>query len=574
MPTRYLTTYTKWGIAAGIALFSIFLFYLNSLYPYFPGDDCVFQLIIPDEGIIGTERVDSLGDLVESQYNFYFNYHYRVLNHFVLQGLLALPPIVFDFLNVIAFLLLPWCLLKFSEHKDDLQYWLKYFFLLMFIWVFHINLGWAYFPATGALNYTWYLIPQLLYLALLLKLIDGQEVSSKWLVVLAAINALGNENACIMLCMLTAITIYLTRKRPARDLYLSILLFIAGGVFMLASPSIAKRLEVDAHMTAGLVPHLIEFSKRTVYYCIRYLPLLLLLLLSPERKPINTRKSILLLVAFVTATLSMVLAPLFEPRSAVLGFFVLLALMVSLVDSEWKLWPIYVITFVAIVLCFTRLPEFKKQYHRHQVNEQILESNRGATDRVHLERYCDYSTRDYLLCHENSENPNSFDNKSVAALYNIKEIALSEKFVQSKRRQQIFTQLSADSRDLDNFVKIKKTDDFSFYHQKNNAGMDLLLETTKDFTEPFYILRGAPKGVNKYRLLLLMPQSIRLYFLDYMEGNTLRKQDVLQSNGKSYNYFFIPDHQRYQYCLVSRYSFETHSPTGDIFQLNLDLKKD
>jgi len=125
MTETSLTTYTKWGIAAATALFSIFLFYLNRIYPYFPGDDAVFQLIIPENGIIGTEKIRSLGDLIESQYNFYFNYHYRILNHFILQGLLALPPIIFDFLNVLVFLLLPICVLKISKLKADPQYWMN-----------------------------------------------------------------------------------------------------------------------------------------------------------------------------------------------------------------------------------------------------------------------------------------------------------------------------------------------------------------------------------------------------------------------------------------------------------------
>lgn len=548
-------------------LFSIFLLYLNYLYPYYPGDDLVFQLIIPEDGIMGSERVNSLGDLVESQYNFYFNYHYRILNHFILQGLLALPPIIFDLLNVFAFLLLPSCILKFSDLKADPQYGMKYLFLLFFIWVFHINLGWAYFPATGALNYTWYLIPQLWYLALILRYADGQSPPKGWILGLAAINALGNENACIMLCLLTAVVIFLTRKKKQNFLYFAFLFFVVGGIFMLASPSIAKRLETQGHMSAGLGPHTLEYLKRTAYYCLRYLPLLLIMLVPAKRIIVNNNKRLLLLLAFAAATLAMISAPLFEARSAVLGFFVLLSLAIVQVDTKWKTWPVYGITLVALLLCATRLPAFQQQYDRHQINEQILEANRGATHKVSLERYCDYSTRDYLLCHENSEDPQSFDNRTLAAYYNLTEVALAEKYVQSNRRAALFTSLQESPAALASFQQQVASDKVQIYTKQSGDGLDILIET-KDNSAPYYILRGATRGWNKHKLLQVLPQAVRLYFLDFLESITLKKQEMLTKEEKRYNYFFVADYQRYNYFLLSRYSFDIHAPIGEIYRVD------
>ena len=114
-----------------IALGSIFLFYLNILVPYLPGDDHIFQLKIPDEGIIGTNSISSLADLWESQVNFYNNYHYRVLNHTVLQVLLLLPTWVFDLLNVVVFMSFPAFLLPRIRAMAD--YLHKYAFVLFFL---------------------------------------------------------------------------------------------------------------------------------------------------------------------------------------------------------------------------------------------------------------------------------------------------------------------------------------------------------------------------------------------------------------------------------------------------------
>ncbi len=569
MTEKKKSKYTKWGIAAATALFSIFLYYLNSIYPYFPGDDCVFQLKIPKDGIIGTERISSLSELLESQYNFYFNYHYRVLNHTILQGLLALPPMVFDILNVIAFLMLPYCILKFSELKADPQYSIKYFVLLMFIWVFHINLGWAYFPATGALNYTWYLIPQLLFLALLLQYDRGEKVPVGQFLLLAGINALGNENASVMLFILTAIVLWRKRKNLDGMLVISFLLISLGGVFMLLSPSVGKRLAYQGHLSAGMTAHLIEFFQRTIYFCIRYIPILLILLFSTQRKPWNSHKHRMLILGFLAATFSMVLAPLFEARSAVLGFFVLLCLMVCITDYKWKKWPLLVFGIWGLLICFSRMPEFQKLYKRHQINAGILEANRGSNELVYLERYCDYTTRDYLLCHENSEDPTAFDNRSLSALYDIKQVALSEKYIQRKRRTLIFDSIASQPGYLEQFDTEKQGELLSISKRKSSDGLDLIIQSRMQQQDPYFILRGSRKGFNKYRLIDLIPSSLRLYFLDFMEGNTLKSQQVKNHGRNQYNYFFIPNHYDYEYVLISQYSFESHSPIGPIYKFHL-----
>lgn len=561
----------KWGIAAATALFSIFIFYLNTIYPYFPGDDLIFMLKIPEDGIIGTERVASLSDLLESQYNFYFNYHYRVLNHTILQALLALPPVVFDILNVYVFLLLPVVVLQVSSLKKDLAYWEKYFIILMFIWVFHINLGWAYFPATGALNYTWMLIPQLWYLTELLKYDQGTSVNKKLILFLALVNSLGNENACVMLWTLTAVVALLNRDKDNRFLWWSFGIYMTGGAFMLLSPSVGKRLETQGHMSGGLYIHLKEFTRRTIYYLIRYTPVLLFLVFSRSKTALSNRKHLLLLLALAAATFSMVLAPLFEPRSAVLGFFIAMILSVSMASGEWKRWPLYALSIIGLLTCFYRLPYFQQQYERHQVNERILEANRGSQERVYLERYCDNATHDFLLCHENSDDPHGLDNSSTAAFHNIKEVVLSDMYVQSERRKLLFDTLSKNINHLSNFKSQSFENNLAVYFRETKEGMDLIVQAQVK-EDPFYILRGSPGGFNKNRFFDLIPETTRLYFLDYLEDTSKRQQEVLEVAGYKHNYFYISDPSRYKYLLVSPYSFSAHAPYGGLIKLHLNEK--
>lgn len=567
MPEKNISQNIKWGIAAGMSLFSIFLLYLNILYPYYPGDDMIFQLMIPDNGIVGSRPITSVIDLITSQVNFYYNYHYRIFNHTVLQALLAMPPLVFDIVNVIVFLLLPWPILRILNIKQEGQAWIKYAILILFIWIFHINIGWSYFHTTGALNYTWMLIPQLMYVALLIRYLEGNENLKKQLIGLALVNSLANENACVMLLCTTALAWLWTRDRKNKFLVLIMAIMIIGGGFMLLSPSLGKRLVGQGHMSGGLIAHTKEFVLRTGYYLIRYLPILAILWIGRTRGLLRSQRHILLSVAFVTATLSMILAPIFEPRSAVLGFFLLIVLCSSLSEGPWKRWVLYLFVIAGILIALYRTPPFQKQHERYLINEQILENNRGSKDIVYLQKYCDNTVRDYLLCHENHFESSSLNNRSAAALYNISEVALSPLLTKGNREEKVFSSIK--KKGLDDYKAIKLTDELTAYYKKHDTGQDLILKT-KSTKKPFYIVRGSKRGNIIHRLYNLIPARYRLYFIDNLEGVTSRSQSVLHLSGNTYNYFYLGLDYDYREILISLYDFNAHSPIGEILSIKFN----
>ena len=567
MSEKHNERYIKWGIIAGAAIFSIFLLYLNIIYQYYPGDDMIFQLIIPEDGIIGSEKINSLGDLIESQVNFYNNYHYRVFNHTILQALLALPPIIFDVCNVVIFFLLPWPILKVVTDDKKIDYWIKYAMLILFIWVFHINLGWSYFPATGALNYTWMLIPQLWYVAELIRYIEGQDQVKGRLIGLSIANALANENACVMLLSITVLAWWWTRGRKNNHLILIMAIMVIGGAFMLLSPSLGKRLGTQGHMGGGLLPHLKEFALRTGYYLMRYTPVLLILLLSRSKTALRSPRQGLLIMAFISATFSMVLAPLFEPRSAVLGFFLLIMLMTSLAKGSWSRKYLLVLTVIATVISLYRLPFFNAQHARHQINKSILESNRGSNDTVYLERYCDHSTKEFLLCQDNDISPEAFSNKSVAAAYGIKAVVLSKEHSKIDRRENIYKAIKANDVFLDTYKHHQLADQIHIFHTLKESGIDLIVRSVKDY-DPYYIVRGSNKGFSKDVFLQLIPQQYRLFFLDNLEVVTNTPQPIMHHKGYVYNYFHIPYPDRYKYVLISEYKVNQHSPVGPLLRID------
>jgi len=412
------------------------------------------------------------------------------------------------------------------------------------------------------------LIPQLWYLSELLKYDEGTSNNKKLILFLAVINSLGNENACVMLWTMTAVIALLNKDKDNKFLWWSFGIYMIGGAFMLLSPSVGKRLDTQGHMSGGLYIHIKEFVRRTIYYLIRYTPVLLFLIFTRSRSSLFGRKQLLLFLALAAATFSMILAPLFEPRSAVLGFFISMLIVVSVSSTEWKRWPLYTMGILGLIICIYRAPFFKEQFARHQVNEKILEDNRGSKERVYLEKYCDNATYDFLLCHENRDDPNSLDNSSTAAFHNIKEVVLSDKYVQSKRRVLLFDTLRKNINHLRSFEEHAFDNNLAVYTRNTKEGLDLIIQAQA--TNPFYIVRGSPRGFNKNRVFDLLPHNSRLYFLDYLEDTSKRQQDVLEVAGYKHNYFYISDPDRYKYFLISAYAFDAHAPVGEIVRLELD----
>lgn len=550
-----------------IVLFSIFVFYLNRLYPYFSGDDFIFQLKIPDDGIIGSERIQSLGDLIQSQINFYKNYHYRVINHTVLQVILLFPNWVFDLLNTLILLLFPWVILKSRSDLEKTEYWKWFLAILLYIWCFHFSLGWCYWPVTGALNYTWMLITQLWYIILLLEYRKGIEKNGL-LVGLAFLNCMVNENAAVALLLTTLFIAWETRKNKSLTLWICAGIIGLGGLFMLLSPSIGWRMSTQGHREAGLISHLIEYGRRTGYYLLRYSPALILLILAKHRKIKLDGNAKYILFTFLVATGIMVGIPLFEPRSAVFGFFLILLLVVYLMKGE--IFPNTVLFFLlglSLVLAITRTPEFRKQNKRNLINEELLEANRGA-DEVLLNKYCDNIQRGYLLCHEISEDPKYFDNLTLAAFYTIKEVKLASEEVDINRRHVVFQELRSDPNYITSYKKKLLENGEAIYYKSDGDKLDLLL--VSENPEPFFIIRGSRKNYLKHWLSSLIPEKLRLYFLDYLEDTTKRSQESIVIYGKRLCYDVIDNYRSYNYLLISEYSFEDHAPVGKIARLELE----
>ncbi|MBT8191143.1 MAG: hypothetical protein KJO29_12005 [Bacteroidia bacterium] len=553
------------------ALFSISIFILNYLFPLMPGDDFLYSLKIPDDDYIGNRPISSVKDYFDSQVNHYSNYNYRVTPHAILQIIMLLPTWVFDIFNTLVFLVIPLCLLRpFKTGKDQRP--VLYLFILLFIWVFHFDLGRSYFWTSGSLNYSWLLIPQLYLAGSIFQYVREGRKSFNLLDYLCVILvAFSNENVVLSLFVVVFLIILdqmIKRKLPDRNLIVIAAVLLIGGITMLSSPALTLRLSKDGFNYESFDERILEYGKRTIYYLFCYSTVLLFFLAGRKSVTQNARAQIMLFLVLLLSTVTMFFAPLFEPRSAIFGFMICIMLVLSMINLDNFKWSwLWILVIISSFLIVDRYPLFRKLNTRYNINKVILEENRGSRDTVYLERYCTSSKYQCLICDDVTDDPEYMDNEPLAAFYNIHKVSLKPDYALFAKWQG-FSDMIVDYLNANNLESIIYGNALNdrivleqIFLRKNDAGMDVVCELNTNTVPDDYIMiiRGSKKGINRYRILDLLPIRIRLYFLDYLEyqGRMISHEN----KGYYFNHIFNPT--EYTYYVVSLYSMNNHRPEGN-----------
>jgi len=560
-----------------LSILFVVIAYLNHLVPLMPGDDYIFQLKIPNKGIIGSEKISSLADLMDSQVNFYNNYHYRVILHTVLQVLLLLPQYIFDLLNTIVFLILPLLVMRVIPHGRSSNPKLVYLLVFSFIWIFHFALGRAYFSTTGSLNYCWYLIPQLLFV---IELYNRKGNKRNYLFLfLSLLTANGNENVLLTLCTCVAVIfiykIIILKEKPDYVLALSGTILLIGGVIMLLSPSLQWRIAEQGMDYAGLSNRILEFGKRSCYYLIRCSPLLLILLFGYKRNPLSKLQYYLLFI-LIGSSLSMFLAPLYEPRTAIFSFVIFLMLVISLVDWSAGIRNrlLYITLGLSLIISVIRINIFQNVYRYFPDNIALLEKHKGSQS-VSLQPQCYSATSGLVICEEISDNANFIDNKTLAAYYDIDSVILDKKYSTAIRKQKFISKIEQDKNLLSAYDEHKIIDNQieSIYLKETDIGLEVICSLRKNVSVPTkstVILRGRKSGVSSHRIIQLFSHKLQLPFLDYLEyqGNHNNEHGSIieLANGQRlfYNHILRPDH--YECFLISLYDINNHTSVGEVLE--------
>ncbi len=550
-------------------MFSICLFYLNYLFPYFPGDDFYYQLAFPEDGPIGDRAIDSIGSFCSSIINHYNNYNPRVLPHATLQAILLLSKVVFDLINTFAFLFLAYVIMTFSQVRNWYKKLYLFCFTLFFIWVFHFALGRAYFWTTGSLNYTWFLSLQLLYLRGLLRAVESDNDISIRTVFLSLLVCTTNENVILALFVASVIVIfyhYIVEQRISKKIIIAGFILGAGGAIMLVSPSMQLRVEAEASIFVDSSDKIIEYCKRQLYYILCMLPIALYYSISSSVSFINKRSLNLIILVLVVANLTMIFAPLYRPRSAVFSFIAMICLVLKttkfeIIKRQWLITPLILI---AGLMAYTRLPLYKKVHDISKINYDRLEANRNSSDTVYVDKIC-YSYRyDCMMCDDFSDDTTLKGNEAVESFYNINKIAIDPKYSVSLRRQHFINNHTS----LNNYSINHIDDNTTLYLKDFNDGLEVIVEYREMIVpeDHLVILRGSRSGLNSHRFIDILPSWIRMYFLDYKE----HQESLFRLRGKFYSYNFIFDPDDYNYFVASLYSKKNHRAVKSPFIIEID----
>lgn len=550
--------------------------------PSLPGDDYLYRLKFQADGQLRSAFIQSLSDYFESTINHFNWYNNRVFPHAMLQLLLLLPEWVFDVLNTIVFLLLPPALIGFKQIRQHQNAFMVYCVVLAFIWIFHFDIGRSYFWTSGALNYSWMLVLQLVYLRGIAAWIDESEQDlSKWHIILAIMICTTNENIVLALTIFSASAMLhkaiVFRKAPDKTLLVCTIILAAGGLIMLMSPALDLRTSNEGGSFENSMYKLAEYAKRAVWYIICYLPCLLLFLFNKKENKLRwTSTQVILLVAALVSMLSMVAAPLFEPRTAIFGFMVCLMICISMISFiRIRPYLLSLLFFVTLVLFIQRIPLFAELHTRAEYNQELLEGEAQTMDTVFLKPYCkSYRQIGCLVCDDISDHPDYIHKEPMAAFYKIKTITIDPQYsfnsIYDKFGKPLITSNEPSCRQT---ISINKP----FTSEITLASVcvsdaphgDLALFKINASSVPenhILIIRGAPKGINRYRLIDLLPKRIRLYFLEYLEYH----QEFLRQNSDYYNIQWIQQPEDYKYYLISLYDLDNHTPVGQAIRIDPD----
>ena len=544
--------------------------------PFVLGDDYLYALKFPENGFIGSESIEGVSDYIDSQINHYNNYNNRVLPHALLQLILLCPNVIFSILNTVAFLLLPWALLKpfITNKQKKLEYGIAYLFVLLLLWLIHYDLGRSYFWTTGAINYTWFLVLQLLYIGSLYKVVTEGKLFKTSDVFIALVICTTNENAVLSLCIVSGVlSIFQFGKNKIFDkkLFSATGILMLGGILMLLAPSLELRVINESIQFDSFGSKFIEYLKRQTYYILLMLPTLVLFF-SYGVKEIKNRITVFVFISIIViSSIIMLIAPLYEPRSSIFPFVTFTMLIISMLElsSKVKLWPLFFLVGFSIIDAPQKLKDFnyaRVAYNDNQ--ERIASHTKGQT--LYLKRYCHNNVSNDIACDEITTEVSVLENAILSAYLDIDSVLL-EKDMSKMTYKKFSSECKSGTINLNTYKTIKfnkslmKDVNLRAINYSENTVM-IQLDNLQDVDTYTFILRGSKNQSIKEKVLQVFPNSIQQYFLFFLENDSSFEKCI----DGIYAFTHIENVRDFDYILFSLYDKSNHTSVGEMIKFNIE----
>ncbi len=267
------------------------------------------------------DRVSSLGDIAQSMWSHYFTWGGRIFAHSIAQFFLWMGKPAFDVANTIVFALIVVMILKLADKKFSPLSLAWICFCLLFV---TRGLMMTTFWLTGACNYLWMPLCQMLFLASYVKALRSNSAeNSRLLIALMILLGLmagwSNESGALATICLTIFLIGMCKIRGLLRpwMIVGLIVLIVSCTLMIFAPGNVVRLNAvypDYHYTSAIfLDHLTnEFYKVTRATLIALLPMFVYFWRRRVGSRLNTSE--ILMLAFAATSFIIPLAMLFSPE--------------------------------------------------------------------------------------------------------------------------------------------------------------------------------------------------------------------------------------------------------------------
>lgn len=435
-------------VGFGLVLIASFvlMYVLNVLHPLF-GDDWNYGMM-PETH----QRISSFREIMQFEYNHYFEWGGRIVVHIIAQTLLLLGESTGDLLNSLAYVALTLTIYSICNHGNKLRPSLLLAINLL-VWFLHPAFASTMLWLTGSANYLWGTLIVVGFLLPYTRELLSPEKSNNTLRAIAfffggIIAGWTNENVSVaMICML-AFFLYTYKAYNnfiPRWAVAGLIGAVIGCVMMIVAPGNYLRMNVILAESSVQVPAWKIFIARfigalTGYYFYVLLPsfiffVALWLNLNFGR---NKQKPIVLLAwifffGAILATLAMSASPIFPGRATygIITFVIIgICLLVANLDfSELLIRRLLYTSLVFAMLFF--VADYYRGYkelkgartHLDQRMEKIEQAkNAGVVDLVLDDRI--YPEGRFFHYYELTPNVDDWHNQMFSGYYGINSIVI------------------------------------------------------------------------------------------------------------------------------------------------------
>ena len=328
--------YCLTGIGLLILLFLQFL--LHRVTPFMRDDFWYSTNLATGEPVTG------ISDIIQSQVWHYFNWGGRVINHGLLQAVLASGELWADIFNILATVILGLVINLFVKKKSP------YIFLLIesLIIGFNASIFFSMYWQSGSVNYLYSTSWILLYVYLVIRELEETAPQKMrgielWILPLSLITGWSTENmgpSCFVLTL--AAIVYLKKKKRPVPVWLfeGTALTLTGSVLLILAPGnfVRKQFIDDLPLVRSMILRTRTVLESTCSYLFPSL-LLALILLAAEITVLKKKLSASRFFLFGLAILAqcvMILSPTYPQRASFGIMCVLIAFIVSSVEKIYE----------------------------------------------------------------------------------------------------------------------------------------------------------------------------------------------------------------------------------------------